>query len=177
MAEITAQLVKELREQVRRRHDGLQEGARPRTTATSKPPWTGCAPRASSRPPRRPTASPPRAWSASRAQRRTRMTAVVELNTETDFVARNELFQDRRARYIAQAGAGRRRRVDAITAAEDSARAADRRDLITGLIATIGENMMRAPHGSLRASSRAWWRPMSTTRSPPASAGSACWWR
>ena len=65
--------------------------------------------------------------------------AAIELNSETDFVSRNELFQNA-ARKVAQTalGAGD---VDALVAAK----AADGEvvgDLITNLIATIGENML-----------------------------------
>jgi elongation factor Ts len=66
--------------------------------------------------------------------------AVVELNAETDFVARNELFQNA-ARNIAKAALGSSGDVDAL----QSAKTADGEvvsDLITNLIATIGENML-----------------------------------
>ena len=65
--------------------------------------------------------------------------AVIELNAETDFVARNELFQNA-ARTIA-AVALDADGVEAISAAKtkDGETVAD---MITGLIATIGENMM-----------------------------------
>jgi elongation factor Ts len=66
--------------------------------------------------------------------------AAIELNSETDFVARNELFQAA-ARSIAQTalkvdGAD----VAAITAAPCSDSTVN--DVVTNLIATIGENMM-----------------------------------
>ncbi len=68
------------------------------------------------------------------------MTAsVIELNAETDFVARNELFQNA-ARATAKAGLDADG-VDAVIAA----RTADGEvigDMVTHLIATIGENMM-----------------------------------
>ena len=68
------------------------------------------------------------------------MTAsVIELNAETDFVARNELFQNA-ARATARAGLDVEG-VEAITAA----RTADGEvigEMVTQLIATIGENMM-----------------------------------
>jgi elongation factor Ts len=66
--------------------------------------------------------------------------AAVELNAETDFVARNELFQNA-ARKVAQTALG----VDGGTEALKAAKTADGevvQDLITNLIATIGENMM-----------------------------------
>ena len=96
---------------VRRRHDGLQEGPdRNRRRHRGGDP-TGCAPRALPRPPRRPTGSPPRAsWRSPPGPTARGMTgAVIELNAETDFVARNELFQAA-ARKIARCGAGCQRR-------------------------------------------------------------------
>ena len=65
--------------------------------------------------------------------------SAIELNAETDFVARNELFQNA-ARTIAAAGLDADG-VEAISAAKtkDGETVAD---LVTGLIATIGENMM-----------------------------------
>jgi elongation factor Ts len=65
--------------------------------------------------------------------------AAVELNAETDFVARNELFQNA-ARKVAQAALD----VDGVEAI-NSAKTADGEvvsEMITNLIATIGENMM-----------------------------------
>ena len=65
--------------------------------------------------------------------------AVIELNSETDFVARNETFQAA-ARQIAQAALGSSGDVDALRGAKvDGGQTAG--ELITGLIATIGENM------------------------------------
>jgi len=66
--------------------------------------------------------------------------AAIELNAETDFVARNDSFQGA-ARQIAKVALG----VDGDVAAVRSAKAADGQsvaDLVTGLVATIGENMM-----------------------------------
>jgi elongation factor Ts len=65
--------------------------------------------------------------------------AVVELNAETDFVARNELFQ-KAARSVAAAALDAEG-VEAITAAK-TADGQTCSDLITNLIATIGENML-----------------------------------
>jgi translation elongation factor EF-Ts len=59
--------------------------------ATWKPPSTGCAPRAWPKPPRRPTASRPKGWSACRS--RNGRGVAVEINSETDFVAKNADFQ------------------------------------------------------------------------------------
>lgn len=68
------------------------------------------------------------------------MTAsVIELNAETDFVARNELFQNA-ARATAKAGLDADG-VEAITAAK-TADGEVIGDMVTQLIATIGENMM-----------------------------------
>jgi len=68
------------------------------------------------------------------------MTAsVIELNAETDFVARNELFQNA-ARATAKAGLDADG-VEAITAAK-TADGEVIGEMVTHLIATIGENMM-----------------------------------
>jgi elongation factor Ts len=65
--------------------------------------------------------------------------AVIELNSETDFVARNETFQAA-ARQIAQAALAVDGDVEAVRNARvDGAQTAA--ELISGLIATIGENM------------------------------------
>lgn len=66
--------------------------------------------------------------------------AVIELNAETDFVARNELFQAA-ARKVAETALDVEGGVDALA----SARTKDGEtvsELISGLIATIGENMV-----------------------------------
>jgi elongation factor Ts len=66
--------------------------------------------------------------------------SAIELNAETDFVARNELFQ-KAAREIAQASLSVEGGVDAINQAK-VASGETVQDLVTNLIATIGENMM-----------------------------------
>jgi len=66
--------------------------------------------------------------------------AAVELNAETDFVARNELFQNA-ARKAAQTALGVSGDVEALKAAK-TADGEGVQDMITNLIATIGENMM-----------------------------------
>ena len=66
--------------------------------------------------------------------------AVIELNAETDFVARNELFQNA-ARKVAQTALDVDGGVDALNAAK-TADGETVSDMITNLIATIGENMM-----------------------------------
>ena len=66
--------------------------------------------------------------------------ALVELNAETDFVARNELFQSA-ARGAAQAALSATDDVEAVKSASTPAGEVVA-DVITGLIATIGENMV-----------------------------------
>jgi elongation factor Ts len=66
--------------------------------------------------------------------------AAVEINAETDFVARNELFQTA-AREIATASLDTDGSVEAISAAK-LASGETAQDRLTNLIATIGENMM-----------------------------------
>ncbi|HVM99271.1 MAG TPA: translation elongation factor Ts [Caulobacteraceae bacterium] len=66
--------------------------------------------------------------------------AVIELNAETDFVARNELFQGA-ARRIATAALDVAGDADALRAAPIEG-AASVEEMISGLIATIGENML-----------------------------------
>jgi elongation factor Ts len=64
---------------------------------------------------------------------------LVELNAETDFVAKNDKFQDA-AREIAQVALGVEGDVEAIAAAKTSKGEAVS-EMVTNLIATIGENM------------------------------------
>ena len=66
--------------------------------------------------------------------------SLVELNAETDFVARNELFQNA-ARGAAVAALDADNDVEAVKAAKTPA-GEGVSDVITGLIATIGENMV-----------------------------------
>ena len=82
--------------------------------------------------------------------------AVIELNAETDFVARNELFQQA-ARKVAQTALDVQGGVDALASAKTSD-GETVSDLITGLIATIGENMVvrrsarfQVAHGAVAA--------------------------
>jgi elongation factor Ts len=81
-----------------------------------------------------------------------RRAAVVEVNSETDFVARNEQFQEI-VRHVAQAALGTDGSVEAVAAAK-LAGGKTVADTITGAIATIGENInlrrsarMEVPHG------------------------------
>ena len=66
--------------------------------------------------------------------------AVIELNAETDFVARNELFQTA-ARKTAQAALDVAGGVEDIVAAS-TADGENIGEMVTQLIATIGENMI-----------------------------------
>ena len=66
--------------------------------------------------------------------------ALIELNAETDFVARNSAFQDL-ARKIAGAALTAGGDIDALRAAPISG-AATVADAVTDLVATIGENMV-----------------------------------
>jgi elongation factor Ts len=66
--------------------------------------------------------------------------AVVELNAETDFVARNELFQ-KAAQTAAHVALDEQPDIDAINAAK-TPQGETVGDMITNLIATIGENMV-----------------------------------
>jgi elongation factor Ts len=66
--------------------------------------------------------------------------ALIELNAETDFVARNELFQSA-ARQVATAALDVSGDIDALLAAPIEG-AANIGEMISGLVATIGENMM-----------------------------------
>lgn len=77
---------------------------------------------------------------AHRASGKGQTAAVIELNAETDFVARNELFQ-KAARASAAAALDVSGGVDAVVAAKTSEGEVVS-DMITQLIATIGENMV-----------------------------------
>jgi elongation factor Ts len=65
--------------------------------------------------------------------------AAIELNSETDFVARNELFQQA-ARKIAQIALTTDGKVETISAAPCDGSTVN--EVVTNLIATVGENMM-----------------------------------
>ncbi len=65
---------------------------------------------------------------------------VVEINSETDFVARNDAFQDL-VRGVAQVALKTDGSVEAISAAQYPATGKSVQDTITDAIATIGENM------------------------------------
>ena len=130
---VTAQ-VKELRETDRRRHDGLQEGARRdrrrhgsrRRLAAHEGPLQG---RQEGRPRCRRRSGRRRADGTKGA--------VVEVNSETDFVARNEQFQGL-VKMIAKVALDAGGDVEKIEAARRRVTVAA---AITDAIATIGENM------------------------------------
>ena len=92
--------------------------------------------------------------------------ALVEVNSETDFVARNDEFQElRQSSAPTSRLEGRRRcRKAARRHYHGAAPAVD--DVLKELVAKIGENMTRAPRHRAGGQSPAWSRPMSTT--PPA---------
>ena len=102
--------------------------------------------------------------------------AMVEVNSETDFVARNEQFQDmvRNITALAPKAGGDLAKLLALTYPGKSATVEDQ---VKETVATIGENMsvrrtvaMSVGDGRVSPST-------CTTRSPTASARSACWWR
>ncbi len=66
--------------------------------------------------------------------------ALIELNSETDFVARNETFQKTAANF-AKAALAAKGDKDAVLAAKAADGAGTNAELLTNLIATIGENM------------------------------------
>ena len=66
--------------------------------------------------------------------------AVVEVNSETDFVARNDQFQEM-VREIAQLGLASNGDVEALKAADYPGAGKSVADHVTNLIGTIGENM------------------------------------
>ena len=99
--------------------------------------------------------------------------ALVEVNAETDFVARNDEFKDfvKDAAELALKEDGDLEKLLAAPMAASTVQ-----QTLTELVAKIGENMTVRRAVAL-ASIRAWSRPMSTTRLRRNSARSACWWR
>ncbi|MBA4226600.1 MAG: elongation factor Ts [Hyphomonas sp.] len=79
--------------------------------------------------------------------------AIVELNAETDFVARNEIFQ-KSLDGIAQAALNVDGAVDALAGAPSPDGEGTVDDLIKRMIATIGENMTLRRFGKLSADGR-----------------------
>ena len=138
MAVISAALVKELREKT---GAGMMDckSASARPTATWSRRSTGCARKACRRPRRSRAAWPPKGSSRSRS--RGRRASSVEVNSETDFVARNADFQAL-ARNIAI--------TTALTTGTDDVEAIKAgaypgggtvSDALSNAIATVGENM------------------------------------
>ncbi len=74
--------------------------------------------------------------------------AVVEINTETDFVARNEQFQEA-VRSIAGLALGTGDDIEALSAATYPGSASNVADKITELVGTIGENIQLRRAASL----------------------------
>ena len=110
---------------------------------------------------------------ASREDGKGETAAVIEFNAETDFVARNELFQNA-AKAFAEAALDAEG-VEGVNAATLSG-GKTVQDEVTNLIATIGENM-QVRRVARHTCPKAWSRPTSTTPWPPRWAASACWWR
>ncbi len=77
--------------------------------------------------------------------------AVVEVNSETDFVARNDQFQDM-VREVAKLGLSANGDVEALKAAEYPGAGKSVADYVTNLIGTIGENMSVRRTASLSVS-------------------------
>jgi elongation factor Ts len=80
---------------------------------------------------------------------------IVEINSETDFVARNEAFQDL-VRGVAAVALNTDGKVESVAAATYPATGKSVEDTITDAIATIGENMtlrrsalLEVPHGTV----------------------------
>ena len=99
---------------------------------------------------------------------------VVEVNSETDFVARNDLFQGL-VKMIADVALSAGTDVEKIKAAKVGSITIA--DAIADTIAKIGENMTLAPRGLACRSARARSAPMCTARWSTGSARSACWSR
>ena len=98
---------------------------------------------------------------------------VVEVNSETDFVARNEQFQGL-VKMVAQVALKTGADVEAIKAAKVGDATVE--PAISDAIATIGENMSLR-RATCSKSARAWCRATSTARSSTAPARWACWSR
>ena len=90
---ISAEMVRKLREETGRRDDGLQDGAGRGQGRPREPPASSCARRAWPPPPRRRAAPPARASSATYIHPGAKVGVLVEVNCETDFVAKTAEFQ------------------------------------------------------------------------------------
>ena len=151
------------------------------------PPPSSCASRVSRRPTRRRRASRPKASSSSRSPPTARPAALVEVNCETDFVAREQDFRGFAQAVARPRSARAPASLEALLCCEAPGRR-DRRRARRALIAKIGENigvrrvaLLSAPthlgayvHGT--ASARSWrieggeppWRTTSPCTSRPA---------
>ena len=101
---------------------------------------------------------------------------MVEVNSETDFVARNEQFQDmvRKIAALAAKAEGRSREA----AGHDLPRqVATVEDHVKEMVATIGENMTVRRTAALEVAEGRRRRVRAQQGAPTASARSACWWR
>ena len=136
-------------------------------TATWRLRSTGCAPKASRRAAKKGLARRRRGPGRRRVEG-DKSGAVVEVNSETDFVARNAEFQEMVAEIAETAlRAIRTPTVEALAERRDEV-GRERASTSTSRIrsATIGENMtLRRVEARLSVSRRAWWRAMSTTPS------------
>ena len=101
---------------------------------------------------------------------------MVEVNSETDFVARNEQFQDmvRKIASLAPKADGDLAKLLALTYPGKSMTVEDH---VKETVATIGENMSVRRTVAMSSRRRAMSPSTCTTRSPTAWARSACWWR
>ena len=103
-----------------------------------------------------------------------KVAALVEVNSETDFVARNEQFQDmvRKIAALAPKAKGDVAKLLAMPfPGKDTVE-----DHVKEMVATIGENMTVRRTAEIEVAT-AWSPTTCTTRWPTDSARSACWWR
>ena len=136
MATITAAMVKDLREIDRRGHDGLQGRRSPRTAATCRPHQDWLRKKGLSKAAKK--AGRVAAEGLIGAVTSGTKGVVVEVNSETDFVARNEQFQGL-VKMIAQVALNVGADVEKIKAAKVGNVTVE--TAIADAIATIGENM------------------------------------
>ena len=150
--------VKELRERTGVGHDGVQEGARRDRTATSTRRSRRCASAASPRRRRRPDRAASEGLVESYIHPGGRIGVLVEVNCETDFVARTDDFQAL-VRGPRHAGRGRRR----------PTRGAAARTCPADLVEQRARDLRRAgarPRASRRPSSTRSSRASSTSSTP-----------
>ena len=103
--------------------------------------------------------------------------AIVEVNSETDFVARNRAVPGHGARHHLAGAEGRRRPGQAAGHALSRARALTVEEHVKEMVATIGENMSVRRTAARRVQRRRGRRVRAQQGRPTASARSACWWR